>query len=254
MTLSERLGFAAAVPTVVLGCLVIVAPLIWFGLRPHATLQPASHGADTLVAGQPSAPPSRAELLRDLQFWSIAAPFALALSGQVGLFIYQVSYLTPLLGVNGTAFAVALTSVVGITARFLLGLVLDRLSQRAVSAMAFAAMAGSAVIWLAYPNRPDLLLVGCAVFGVCISNIIVLPTLVVQREFPTRAFGAVLGLSNAISQVAYSLTLVAIGTLRDAAGSYVLPFAMCIGISLLAALLIALPPQRNPQSRAISIH
>jgi hypothetical protein len=64
----------------------------------------------------------------------------------------------------------------------------------------------------------------------------------------------VLGLSNAISQVAYSLTLVAIGTIRDAAGSYQLPFALCIGISLLASLLIALPQQRNPQSRAISIH
>ncbi len=37
----------------------------------------------------------------DVQFWSVAAPFALALSGQVGLFIYRVSYLTPLLGVNG---------------------------------------------------------------------------------------------------------------------------------------------------------
>jgi predicted MFS family arabinose efflux permease len=254
MTLSERLGFAAAVPLVVVVCLVIVAPLIWFGLGPHATAPTASLGADMLMAGQESAPPSRAELLRDPQFWSIAAPFALALSGQVGLFIYQVSYLTPLLGVNGTAFAVALTSAVGITARFLLGLVLDRLPQRAVSATAFAAMAGSAAIWLAFPDRPDLLLFGCAVFGVCISNIIVLPTLVVQREFPTRTFGAVLGLSNAISQVAYSLTLVAIGTIRDLAGSYQLPFALCIGISLLASLLIAVPQQRNPQSRAISIH
>ena len=157
-------------------------------------------------------------------------------------------------GVNGTAFAVALTSIVGISARFLLGLVLDRLPQRAVSAAAFAALGGSAVIWLAFPERPVLLLFGCAVFGVAISNIIVLPTLVVQREFSTRASGAVLGLSNAISQVAYSLTLVAIGTIRDVAGSCDLPFALCIGMALVAALLIALPPQRNPQSHAISIH
>ncbi len=190
----------------------------------------------------------------DVQFWSVAAPFALALSGQVGLFVYQVSYLTPLLGMNGTAFAVALTSVVGITARFLLGLILDRLPQRAVSAAAFAALAGSAVIWLAFPDRPALLLFGCAVFGVAISNIIVLPTLVVQREFSTRAFGAALGLSNAISQVGYSLTLVLIGTMRDIAGSYQLPFALCIGMALMAALLIVVPPRKNPQSHAISIH
>jgi MFS family permease len=244
MTLSERLGFQAAVPVVVLGSLVIVAPLIWIGLHSPARSQPASRGAVSSAAGDPGAPPSRADLLGDLQFWSIAAPFALALSGQVGLFIYQVSYLTPLLGVNGTAFAVALTSVVGITARFLLGLVLDRLPQRAVSAIAFAALAVGAGIWLVFPQRPDLLLFGCALFGVAISNIIVLPTLVVQREFSTRAFGTALGLSNAISQVAYSLTLVAIGTMRDVAGSYELPFALCIGMALVAALLTALPPRR----------
>ncbi len=244
MTLSERIGFEAAVLVVVLGFFALAAPLMWVGLRAPARPEPASRSTDPIVAGEQSAPPSRAELLGDLQFWSIAAPFALALSGQVGLFIYQVSYLTPLLGVNGTAFAVALTSIVGITARFLLGLVLDRLPQRAVSATAFGALAGAAVIWLAFPDRPGLLLFGCALFGVAISNIIVLPTLVVQREFSMRAFGAALGLSNAISQVAYSLTLVAIGTMRDLAGSYQLPFALCVGMALVAALLIVVPPRR----------
>jgi len=245
MTSSEGFGFAAAVPLVVLSCLVIVAPLIWFGLRSRPASEAPSRDADLSVSTELSgAPPSRAELLGDFQFWSMAAPFALALSGQVGLFIYQVSYLTPLLGVNGTAFAVALTSVAGITARFLLGLILDRLPQRGVSAVAFAALAGAAVIWLVFPDCPGLLLFGCAVFGVAISNIIVLPTLVVQREFSTRAFGAVLGLSNAISQVGYSLMLVLIGTMRDIAGNYQLPFALCIGMALAAALLIAAPPRK----------
>jgi len=254
MTLSERLGFASAVPAVVLGFFAAAAPLIWFGLGERRKPQQAAREADPVTAADAPAPPSRTELLGDLRFWSIAAPFALALSGQVGLFIYQVSYLTPLLGVNGTAFAVALTSLVGIAGRFLLGLVLDRLPQRPVSAIAFAALAGSAAVWLAVPDRPAMLLLSCAAFGVCIANIIVLPTLVVQREFAASAFAAVLGLSNAISQIAYSLTLVAIGAIRDWAGNYDAPFAMFIGIALLAALLIALPPRKNPQSRTISIH
>ena len=243
ITLSERIGFATAVPTVVVGCLAVVAPLIWFGLGERLRVE-AGPGSNATAGLGEGAPPSRAELLGDLQFWSIAAPFALALSGQVGLFIYQVSYLTPLLGIDGTAFAVALTSIVGVIGRFLLGLVLDSLPQRPVSAVAFAALGASAVIWLAFPGRHELLLFGCVVFGICISNIIVLPTLVVQREFSARAFGAVLGLSNAISQIAYSLTLVMIGALRDAAGNYQLPFAICIGMALVAALLIALPRRR----------
>ena len=254
MTLSQRMSFDAAVIAVVLGCLACVAPVIWFGLGEQTGAQPASRGEATVEVAAEVGPPTRAELLRDVQFWSVAAPFALALSGQVGLFIYQVSYLTPLLGANGAAFAVALTSVVGVVGRFVLGLFLDRLPQRPVSAVAFAALGGSAAIWLVGPDRPVLLLAACAVFGLCISNIIVLPTLVVQREFSKRAFGAVLGLSNAISQIAYSLTLVAIGAIRDVTGSYQAPFAMCIGMAVLAALLIALPPRPASQSRAISIH
>jgi predicted MFS family arabinose efflux permease len=244
MTLSERLGFATAVSIVVLGFFVVTAPLIWFGLAERRAAVQAAREPASAVAPDTSRPPARGELLGDLQFWSIAAPFALALSGQVGLFIYQVSYLTPLLGVNGTAFAVALTSVVGIAGRFVLGLILDRLPQRPVSAVAFAALAASAAVWLAVPDSPAMLLLSCTVFGVCISNIIVLPTLVVQREFAASAFGAVLGLSNAISQIAYSLTLVMIGALRDRAGNYELPFALCIGMALLAALLIAVPLRR----------
>jgi MFS family permease len=98
-------------------------------------------------------------------------------------------------------------------------------------------------------DRKRGLALGLALNGAGVSNIIVLPTLVVQREFPTRAFGAVLGLSNAISQIAYALTLVAISSIRDVAGSYDTPFAMCIGMALLAALLIALPLPKPSNSR-----
>ena len=77
---------------------------------------------------------SRNEVLQDAQFWSVAAPFALALSGQVGTIVFQVSYLLPLLGTSGTSIALVCTSVAGVVGRFGLGLVIDRLPQREESA------------------------------------------------------------------------------------------------------------------------
>jgi hypothetical protein len=79
------MSFEIAAPTVVFCCVAAVAPLIWFGLGKHARAEPASRDVDLIDVVAEAAPPTRTELLRDGQFWSVAAPFALALSGQVGL-------------------------------------------------------------------------------------------------------------------------------------------------------------------------
>jgi len=90
MMLSERMTFDTATPIIVLSLVAVVAPLIWLGLGRRSSSEHAPRNLDAGIASDEAAP-SRGELLTDLQFWSIAAPFALALSAQVGLFIYQVS-------------------------------------------------------------------------------------------------------------------------------------------------------------------
>src|SRR6266851_4973611 len=62
--------------------------------------------------------------------------------------------------------------------------------------------------------------------------------LVVQREFDPRSFGVLISLITAINQVTYAFGPGVIGLLRDASGSYALPFYGCIGLELVAAMLI----------------
>ena len=77
LTLSQRHGLAAAVPKVVLSLLVVIVPLIWIGIPWRADRRPPL--VETTVGPRAPAITGRNEVLQDAQFWSVAAPFALAL-------------------------------------------------------------------------------------------------------------------------------------------------------------------------------
>ena len=92
-----------------------------------------------------------------------------------------------------------------------------------------------------------------------------------QREFDPRSFGVLISLVTAITQVTYAFGPGVIGLLRDASGSYALPFYGCIGLELIAAVLIMVRgraprrllrlspdgsrhalPQTDPRDRAVA--
>ena len=102
------------------------------------------------------------------------------------------------------------------------------------------AQAATAVALLIIINsRNDMVLIAaCGLFGFSVGNLITLPSLIVQREFDPRSFGVLISLITAINQVTYAFGPGVIGLLRDASGSYVLPFYGCIGLELVAAMLI----------------
>ena len=106
VALSEYAGFRAAVPEMVLGLMLPILPLIWFGLRRAAGSVCKEPDRRAVVEAAISRRPSHASrhaTLRDRRFWSVAGPFALAITAQVGVMVYQVSYLLPLLGTAGTS-------------------------------------------------------------------------------------------------------------------------------------------------------
>jgi MFS family permease len=80
VTLSHRHGFANAVPEVALSLIAITVPLIWIGIRPQADRRPPLPLVAAAVG--PGAPmvTSISKALQDARFWSVAAPFALAIS------------------------------------------------------------------------------------------------------------------------------------------------------------------------------
>jgi predicted MFS family arabinose efflux permease len=235
-------GFSGAMITGAGVMVLVMVPVILIFVR-HP---PASLGAMAAAASDaPSAAQIRATALSDIGFLSVSIAFALVLFAQVGFIVHLIAFLDPLIGREQAATAVAILTAMAVAGRVLFSTVIDRLNQRLASAISFSSQAAALLIII--NSRNELLLIGaCALFGFSVGNLITLPSLIVQREFDPRAFGVLISLITAINQVTYAFGPGVIGLLRDASGSYTLPFYGCIGLELTAAVLIMIRERRKP--------
>lgn len=230
-----RFGFSGAMMAAAMTMLVLMVPVILLLVG-----RPPGHGAIAVgeaTAEAPSASHVRAQALRDFGFLSVTIAFALVLFAQVGFIVHLIAFLDPVIGRGQAATAVALLTAMAVVGRVLFSTVIDRLNQRLASALSFVSQALALAIIINSRNEM-LLIAACALFGFSVGNLITLPSLIVQREFDPRSFGVLISLMTAINQVAYAFGPGVIGLLRDASGSYALPFYGCIGLELIAAILI----------------
>src|SRR5262249_53290479 len=93
-------------------------------------------------------------------------------------------------------------------------------------------------IMVVWPGAPMALYAGSILFGLSVGNVITFPALIVQREFPAPAFGAVVGLANAIAQFAFAFAPALLGVVHDLAGGYAPALVLCIAFQLAAAAIV----------------
>jgi len=231
----QAFGFAGALLLVAIVMLALIVPVVLIFVG-----RPPVHGAvSSAAAASPmrSAKRIRAEAFRDVAFLSVAVAFALVLFAQVGFIVHLISFLDPLVGRESAAVAIAVLTAMAVVGRLLFSTVIDRLNQRLASALSFVSQAAALAV-IINSHTAVVLITACAVFGFSVGNLITLPSLIVQREFDPRAFGVLISLVTAITQVTYAFGPGIIGLLRDLSGSYALPFYGCVALELIAALLI----------------
>jgi cyanate permease len=239
------IGHLAFPGAMIAGALVMIALLVPVTLifvgRPPDRSKIATASA---IADAPSSQRIRALAFRDVAFLTVSIAFALVLFAQVGFIVHLISYLDPVIGRERAAIAVALLTAMAVAGRLLFSTVIDRLNQRLASAISFVSQAVALAIVVNSQNEM-LLFAACALFGFSVGNLITLPALIVQREFDPRSFGVLVSLITAINQITYAFGPGVIGLLRDASGSYALPFYGCIGLELAAAALIMVRGNRR---------
>jgi MFS family permease len=227
-------GFSSAMIVAAVTMLVLTIPVVLIFVG-----RPPTRGGMATVAATEALPASkvRALALRDVAFLSVSIAFALVLFAQVGFIVHLIAFLDPVIGRQQAATAVALLTAMAMAGRVLFSTVIDRLNQRLASAISFVSQAVALAIVINSRNEM-LLIAACALFGFSVGNLITLPSLIVQREFDPRSFGVLISLITAINQVTYAFGPGVVGLLRDASGSYSLPFYGCIALELTAAVLI----------------
>lgn len=230
------LGFAWAVPATVLalGAILVAMVLAWVDW-------PQGHPAPAPGADAPQ-DWSKRRILGDIGFWSIAVPFSLGIAAQAGFLMHQYAALLPVLGNVNAGFAVALTGVCAIAGRVGLSFFIDALSPRRASAVLLAIQAAALVV-MAHSDQALVLYAACAAFGLGVGNIITLPPLVIQREFPAQQFAQIASLATAVAGLTYAFGPGVLGVLRDATDGYAVPLYACVAVELVAAVLVVLRPR-----------
>ena len=227
-------GFPGAMTASAVVMVAVMVPVILLSVgRP-----PVHSGAGAVEAADaPSPTQIRARAFRDVGFLSVSAAFALVLFAQVGFIVHLIAFLDSVIGRQRAAIAVALLTAMAVVGRVLFSFVIDRMNQRLASSLSFVSQSVALLIVINV-HHDYALIAACALFGFSVGNLITLPALIVQREFDPRSFGVLVSLITAINQITYAFGPGVIGLLRDMSGSYSLPFYGCIGLELIAAVLI----------------
>jgi MFS family permease len=237
--LIEALGFVPAALAIGAAGLLLLWPVAgrWFGADPAARgLHP--DGAEAPPPSRPAAAPA-GPLWSQPAFRSLSLAFALGLVAQMGLLSQLFSLLAPALGKAGAGWALSLATACAVLGRSAVGWLLPpQASRRGAAVLNFLVQAaGSAALLAAGGTSAPLLIAACVLFGLGLGNLLSLPPLIAQAEWPAAQVAAVVALLTAINQAFYAFAPAIFGLLRDLLGDWSVG-AAALALQLAAALLL----------------
>lgn len=214
--------------------LAVIVPLAFFVLG-----KPAPKPA-TLTEGEvPQIAWTRGAALKSSAFWIVSGPFCAGLLSQAAFLVHQVAFLETSIGRASAGIAVAITAAMSVAGRLAMGTLAERLNLRVFSAVSFGTQA-LALVAMTQTASVWPLFAFCAIYGLSVGNVITLPSLLIQREFPAASFGVLVALSTAIGQFIYSFGPGLLGVIRDASTTYGPGLWCCAALNLGAAVVLLL--------------
>ena len=242
----DTLGFATACYGAVTIVLLTLWPLAAFALRPRRPGESDAGDDAPDRAEPPGVPMSRRALMAEPRYLTMVGAFSLGMLAQISFIAHQAAFLEPTLGLKQAGWAVSLTAFSALIGRFAVGAIVDRVDRRKAACANFAVQIAAMAVLLATSSVAGLY-AGCILFGFGVGNLITLPGLIVQREFPRRDFARAVSLNVAITQLAAATGPSLLGLLHDLSGSYRSSLIACLVLQVGAAGLILV----RPRSRAI---
>jgi MFS family permease len=249
-----RFGAASGLALVTAVLAVAMIALLAFNLVEPDPREARGAGAADGVPAAPSAPApadsaataaaSAAPLRAEAHLVRICALFAIGWLAQVAFLAQQLPILVPRIGEAWATAAVAATTASSLAGRLALAAVIDRIDHRWATAGSFLLQAaGMAMVLLA--DAPAVALAGCCLFGASVGNVITLPAIYAQREFPPSQYGGVVNRVWSIGQVLFAFGPLGAGALQAWTGTAAWTLLACLALQVGAAAL-CVPGRREP--------
>lgn len=176
-------------------------------------------------------------ILSQRKFWLIAVAAAFGLGGQVGFLAHQVPMVaaqSDQLTASLTVTVIAIASALG---RLLVGIASRWLTVGRLAMLSYL-LYGTGIAVLASAQDINWIFAGCAIAGLFVGAIVMLPPILVREVYGSHGYGRTYAMVNVVMYVFAGLSPWFVGLLRDMSPDYTSGLWLLVAMEVLAVLLI----------------
>lgn len=244
----DDLGWRAGYTSLAVFVLVVVTPAALVmrrtpedhGLHPDG-LVPAPVDDDSAESAKPGL--SRAQAVRTLSFWMLAAGFGLNAMALTSILVHAIPFATHAGFSRATAsIAVSVAGLGNLSSKAVWAFALQRVGPRPLVMAAYSTSAVGALCMLAATTSVDqmMLMAGFFLYGFGFGGTIPLTEFLWATYFGRENIGAIRGISQPVSSLGSSFGPVLVGLWFDQSHTYLPAFATLVGVYVCAGILIGL--------------
>ena len=222
--------------------ILIVAVTLWL-MRSHPETAAAQFPEDGEVHVW-----SYHDAIRSRFFLLFSAGFVLCLGAQVGGIAHLYNHVERLAGFKVAATAVQALTIMSILSRFLGGWIVTRVRIRGFTLGNLLVQTLGLVI-IALADEVVMVLLGAAVFGSSIGNLLMLHPLWLAEAFGIHDYPRIFSLSNAVTVLGVAAGPVLLGVLYDEF-DYSVAYLAAMGVSLVA-VAVFVGAGKNPETNRV---
>ena len=245
-------GWRAAYVVLGVGTLVVLVPLIWFGVREAPIVT-----APARAAAEPTPAPARRDVgdaLRTGTFWALFFAYLCTPLAVFPVVTHQVAFAVdqgfPRLFVAGIFGLTGLLSVAG---RILFGMAADRIGRAASATISYGCTAAGTLCLLGLEIWPHAaaLYAYALLFGLGFGARGPIITAMASQLFPGRRFGVLYGILSVGNGIGGGVAPWFGGVVHDLTGSYRVAFLIAVGFCVLGSVCFWLA---RPRARGSAMH
>ena len=189
---------------------------------------------DNHVVDLPGTP--MAEAVRTRFFWVVTVGYVLVMGAQVGAIQQIVKLVEERTSAGTAAFATSVLSGCSVVFRLLGGRIIPKFPL--AKFMVFvAAVQGTAIVLIGQMDSTFTLFLAIGLFGAMVGNVLMMQSLLIAQRFGVKDYARISARSGLISLTGTAIGPILIGSIRDAAGNYTVPYLVAGLVSLVGAII-----------------
>ncbi len=238
----NRWGMETAIPWFGFAFFVLIVPVAFWLMRASPEVvaeQVAENGRKDVWHYR--------DAIRSRFFMLLSAGYVLCMGAQVGGIAHLYNHVETLAGFKVAAFAVQALTITSILSRFVGGWIVIKVRIR-VFALGNLLVQALGLVIIAVAEDVAVVLIGAAVFGSSIGNLLMLHPLWLAEAFGIHDYPRIFSSSNAVTVLVVAAGPVLLGVLYDGF-DYSVAYLVAMGVSLVAFAVIY-SAGKNPETNA----